>query len=106
MPDRSRQATAYLRVKLFEKQGKRCCYCELPIYLKAHESAETFPIRSRNGIPDKRFVATMEHLRRKADGGTNRIDNLALACLVCNSGRGNTDWLTYKTLRTGGGLAA
>ena len=44
---------------------------------------------------------TIEHLRRKADGGEDCADNLALACRDCNHGRGHTDWFTYKTIRSG-----
>jgi hypothetical protein len=44
---------------------------------------------------------TIEHLRRKADGGTSHPDNKALACYECNSERGDMDWLTYKSLKMG-----
>jgi hypothetical protein len=44
---------------------------------------------------------TIEHLRRKIDGGTGHLDNKALACLECNSGRGDMDWLTYKSWKCG-----
>jgi 5-methylcytosine-specific restriction endonuclease McrA len=44
---------------------------------------------------------TLEHLRRKSDGGTNAIDNMALACATCNQSRGGLDWLTYKTMKMG-----
>lgn len=44
---------------------------------------------------------TIEHLRKKEHGGTNAIDNLALACRQCNEGRGSLDWLTYKSYRMG-----
>jgi 5-methylcytosine-specific restriction endonuclease McrA len=44
---------------------------------------------------------TLEHLRRKANGGSDGFDNLALACRDCNVGRGNLDWLTYKSMKMG-----
>ena len=40
-------------------------------------------------------TATIEHLRRQADGGRHRLENLALSCKQCNDRRGTTDWLTY-----------
>jgi hypothetical protein len=49
---------------------------------------------------------TLEHLRRKVDGGTHRNDNIALACLECNTGRGSMDWLSYTTYRRGEFLEA
>lgn len=72
-----------VRWVLFRKQGGRCCYCSRPIY------------RERpNGHHEK---ATLEHLQRRSDGGTNHPDNMALACYPCNAFRGKADWLTYKT---------
>ena len=44
---------------------------------------------------------TIEHLRRRSDGGRNNRDNIALACKRCNQERGAMDWLTYTTWRRG-----
>ncbi|PDT84369.1 MULTISPECIES: HNH endonuclease [Sinorhizobium] len=44
---------------------------------------------------------TIEHLERRAEGGSKRRDNVALACLRCNRERGAMDWLTYTTWRRG-----
>ena len=76
-----------LKAKLFSLQGGVCCYCGTKL-------------RLRSG-PLSPFHATIEHLRRKVDGGTDRRDNLAVACFPCNSGRGDTDWLTYKSMKMG-----
>lgn len=75
-----------------EKQGGRCCYCEV----KLVQSTD----RLGNGRVHPRAV-TIEHLRRRADGGTGVLDNKAAACYECNTGRGSTDWLTYKSIRMG-----
>ncbi|MGQ3214114.1 MAG: HNH endonuclease [Shinella sp.] len=71
---------------LFHLQEGRCCYCRkflrlryAPHYRSRHDSA------------------TLEHLRRRADGGRHYLDNLALACKSCNDGRGVVDWLTYAS---------
>ena len=81
-----------VRSVLLRKQGGRCCYCSRLVY------------RERpNGHHEK---ATLEHLRRRADGGTNHPDNLALACYPCNAFRGKTDWLSFKTFMAGADIAA
>lgn len=78
-----------VRAMLRGKQHGRCCYCS-----KTMRRA-TGPGR----IPND--AETVEHLRRKVDGGTDDLDNLALACHECNYGRGLTDWLTYTSYRRG-----
>jgi 5-methylcytosine-specific restriction endonuclease McrA len=55
----------------------------------------SFPNRMRHDSE------TIEHLNRRADGGGNDRDNVALACYACNTGRGTVDWLTYATIRRG-----
>ncbi|WKL25589.1 HNH endonuclease [Sinorhizobium meliloti] len=37
-------------------------------------------------------VASVEHLHRRADGGTSHWSNLAMACKRCNNSRGERDW--------------
>jgi 5-methylcytosine-specific restriction endonuclease McrA len=64
------------RKLLYDYQKGLCCYCSFP-----------FDIHK----------LTTEHLRRKCEGGTDRIGNLALACSPCNVGRGQVDWMTYKS---------
>jgi len=66
-----------------EKQGGKCCYCSRLIFKDRPD-----------GHPQ---LATLEHLNRRANGGANHPDNLALACFPCNAGRGQIDWLTYKS---------
>lgn len=37
--------------------------------------------------------ATLEHIVPRTHGGTNALDNLAIACFRCNSGKGHRlDW--------------
>lgn len=61
---------------LLFKQKNKCCYCECPL---------------------TRETATIEHLKRRKDGGKSCNDNLAVACESCNHGRGQIDWFTYKS---------
>ncbi|KKX33997.1 HNH endonuclease signature motif containing protein [Rhizobium sp. LC145] len=77
-------------LKLFDRQDGRCCYCGALVIISAD--------REMQRRPD---AATIEHIRRRADGGTNHMANLACACLRCNRERGDLDWLTYATFRRG-----
>ncbi len=81
-----------LKTKLRRAQGGACCYCGRPM-----TRWEKHP--DEGPIPED--AETIEHLRRKAEGGTNRPDNIALACFACNRDRGEIDWLTWKTIRNG-----
>jgi 5-methylcytosine-specific restriction endonuclease McrA len=76
-----------LRNLLWPKQRGLCCYCRRPMIRDVKSN-------------DSRRV-TIEHLRRICDGGTNHLDNLALACQDCNVRRGSTDWLTYASIKQG-----
>lgn len=78
---------------LRDKQGMFCCYCEVPLIEI-----------NFNGMKPKDIPTgclTIEHLKRIEDGGTNALDNLALACHSCNAGRGTVDWFTYKNYKMG-----
>ncbi|MBZ9808095.1 HNH endonuclease [Mesorhizobium sp. ESP-6-2] len=77
-----------LRATLRAKQGGRCCYCQTKMRISF----------SSHLLPDSE---TLEHLNRRASGGRNDRDNIALACWECNSGRGTIDWLTYMTIKRG-----
>lgn len=52
------------RVKVFERDGYKCRYCEKQL---------------------TRFTVTLDHVKPVADGGNNSFDNLLTACLSCNS---------------------
>ena len=78
--------------RLYNKQGGFCYYCHRPAWLFGVE--KKIDARRRLGIGlyapsrvlnDRR--ATREHLRRRADGGTNLQDNLVMACAGCNHSR-------------------
>lgn len=81
---------ATLRAIVRARQGSDCCYCgrEMGVPRALREKAQPLD-------------ETLEHLRRKSEGGTDDLDNLALACNECNVGRGHMDWLTYKSFRMG-----
>lgn len=55
------------RRRVFERDSYKCRYC---------------------GKQLTRFTATLDHLQPVSEGGDNSFDNLATACLHCNSRRG------------------
>lgn len=54
-----------VREYLLEKFGRQCCYCD------------------KKDVP-----LNIEHIVPKAKGGSNRISNLAIACIPCNTKKG------------------
>ncbi len=44
-------------------------------------------------------AATREHLKRRAEGGTSELENIALACYACNQARKETLALLYLSLK-------
>lgn len=83
----TRKRKQAVRKLLWPKQRGKCCYCKHPM-VRNHQST------SRRRV-------TIEHLQRKCEGGTNHLDNLALACHTCNVRRGAHDWLTYASIKQG-----
>jgi len=61
IPDKRRKKYALMR-----RYGRRCWYC-----------LEKFP----------KDLLTIEHLQNLRDGGSNRLENLRLACTRCNGAR-------------------
>ncbi len=61
-----RKPSAGVRRAVFERAGGRCEYCGCP----ANHSSDYFSV---------------EHIYPRVLGGTNDLDNLALACQGCNS---------------------
>ena len=75
-----------VRIKLRTRQGGKCCYCE-------RKMSGQHPQIDGKSLPPT--AETVEHLKRKFEGGTHTLDNLALACLECNGRPGVVDWFTY-----------
>jgi hypothetical protein len=65
-----------LRRDLYREQGRRCYYCRRPITLKPQFQQ----------APD---YATFDHKEPVSRGGTDRRDNLVLACRRCNERKGD-----------------
>jgi 5-methylcytosine-specific restriction endonuclease McrA len=59
-----------LRKKVYKRTDpKECCYCRVPLTLDE---------------------CTVEHIIPRAYGGTDRAQNTALACRLCNVARGDS----------------
>ncbi|OCJ03735.1 HNH endonuclease [Rhizobium sp. AC44/96] len=75
-----------LAALLFVLQEGRCAYCRKFVRLSYWP-----PDRQRHD------AGMLEHLRRRADGGRDSKDNLALVCKTCTDSRGVIDWLLYTS---------
>jgi hypothetical protein len=62
-----------------------------PLPLLRHQNEDLLSNSSR---PD---AEPWGNLDRRADGGRNARDNMALASRNCNTGGGSIDWLSYAT---------
>jgi hypothetical protein len=73
----SPRATREIKNYLFRHQDGICCYDQYPMHK---------PSSGISGYLDPR-CPTFEHLIERSKGGSNYIDNLKLACSVCNTMR-------------------
>jgi 5-methylcytosine-specific restriction endonuclease McrA len=62
------------RRRLLQRDGNLCHWCK-------------FPMSFRHALKTCSNFATLEHLVRRRDGGTNDLSNLVLACRKCNHER-------------------
>jgi hypothetical protein len=81
-------------LKVLEKGGHRCCYCNKQIEdIKKPMKEMTSEEISRK--------ATMEHVEPVAKGGSHRAENIVAACFPCNSSKSSKsieEWERYKKL--------
>jgi 5-methylcytosine-specific restriction endonuclease McrA len=61
------------RKRLYRLQNGKCFICGKPMFQPKSEKDLQHPAR-----------ATLEHIIAKADGGSSRIENLAVSHLYCN----------------------
>ncbi len=70
---------------VWQADSGRCWYCRMEC--------------RRPGEPwDGRVLATVDHVEPKADGGTNRLENLHVCCEVCNQAKGDMDLHEFLAL--------
>ncbi|GER92252.1 hypothetical protein KDW_64140 [Dictyobacter vulcani] len=67
-----RGSNAHSATRLLEKWQRTCAYC----------GAKDLPLQ-------------IEHIHPRANGGTNRVSNLCLACEKCNTAKGTQDIVTF-----------
>ncbi len=85
------------RHAVFEAQNWRCCYCGFRMRAAEPWECEAryargfgYAYRPSNTVVRLflgRSRATIEHLHRRADGGSDYYDNLVGACNWCNANR-------------------
>lgn len=75
---------------LSERQNHRCAYCGKWTWL--HSLGESGHANDE---------ATTEHIIQQSDGGTWHINNLVMACMKCNSGRGNIPAYAFWLMKNG-----
>ena len=62
------------KIALCEAQNWRCCYCHMPVEVYV-------------GVPTKQHTATFEHVIPLTKGGSDKLDNIVIACFLCNMAR-------------------
>lgn len=71
--------------KLRLRDGPGCYYCERVCDFTTRHEYDS---------------ATVEHVKRAIDGGTRELDNIVVACRLCNSMRSARDPLDWRAMRT------
>lgn len=82
---RNRRKILKHREAAFHRQGGRCYYCGLPMWLNDVENYRA----QYNATPRAAslFRCTAEHLVARRDAGEDDADNIVAACLFCNRHR-------------------
>lgn len=68
--------------RLIARDGPRCHWCQR---VTNPNLPQISPLRS-----------TVDHLIRRADGGSNDMENLVVACRQCNSSRHGPNWIPTR----------
>jgi hypothetical protein len=91
--------------RLWDEQHGCCYYCSGETYCVGNGEPKA-ALKARFGISEGRGSgtllrgrrATLEHLKKKADGGTLANSNIVMACLGCNTRRGDLPVDQFKAL--------
>ena len=86
------------RLAVYEAANWKCCYCGVRLLSSTPLARETHSYYANqeglalcNGRSMRMRIATIEHIIRRTDGGSNDEENLAAACAWCNHCRGEFD---------------
>ena len=71
-----------IRTRLIEEQSGLCIYCQKP-----------FPVAHHGHRSVHR--ASIDHIEAKANGGTDAMSNLVVACYSCNSRKSDYSLLIF-----------
>lgn len=85
--------TDFIKGALAARDGTDCFYCHLPLYTgQILPQGDRAPRRGGLVVIDgvTYHWATIDHYIPKARGGSDKGDNLRLACDPCNSDKGDT----------------
>lgn len=86
--------------RLYIAQAGECCYCGEVMCPRGVVGVSRFA--ALYGITKRQAEhrrATIEHLRRRSEGGTRVVHNIAAACSLCNSKRQDMNWVEYASER-------
>lgn len=96
------------RLLAYQSQGGRCHYCGVQMWLRSMDELNPRPSSRTQAA---KLKCTAEHLIPRAEGGTDRAENIVAACLHCNLTRHRMQpaphppayrTLVRKQLRNGG----
>lgn len=71
------------KYRVFERDGWMCKYCPTQWKIYKHFPIEIF------WMIDSKHRPTVDHVVPLCKGGSNKIENLVTACVVCNGKKGN-----------------
>lgn len=95
----TRKRKRQLQHILSDRDGRICHYCHKALILldeiKTRCICQKFGDTTSYAVPDGFAIAQIDHKVPKARGGSNEIDNLVLACPMCNSRKGTIPYQEY-----------
>lgn len=70
--------------EIFDQDGRRCYHCTRPLVFGSY------------GIPWARGAWEVDHANPRANGGTDRLNNLRASCIPCNRTKGARSNRAYR----------
>jgi len=60
------------------------CISLIPICNRIKQSPKWLTYRTEEGTIETALIASVEHVKRRADGGGNKLKNMKVSCISCN----------------------
>jgi hypothetical protein len=99
--NKAEQARKYHLPNLLKRFNYQCHWCKDSIVLRRSIVASTIIVEKHgivvffdNGSPKEVKLASVDHLKTLASGGTNEKKNLVPSCWFCNNDRSNKKLVT------------